>query len=296
MKKSDRNVAAIVVAYKNTNDIATCYARLREAPEIQSIIVVDNSYGEVGSCLDYADIENIDRRTFHVVPPTNLGYAGGNNFGIDVAVRNGADYILVCNPDVLIEAGTVACLLDEMQDCSLDLISPQLLEEDPTGAMRTISNPGWDVYLGRGVIEIPKTRLSSRYISTFYGACFMATSQLFDDLGGLCEDFFLYGEEIDFTLRIDKSKFRWGISKASVVSHARGSSISPEREGKSVISFFHAARSAVIVGRKYWPSALFVWIVARLILAGYLTLRGRVTESWAIVGGLIRGLRSPLIN
>jgi GT2 family glycosyltransferase len=294
LKKLDRKIAAVVVAYKNTDDIATCYARLQEIPEIQSIVLVDNSYGEVGSCLAYAGIEAIDDRTVHVVPPANLGYAGGNNFGIDVARRDGADYILVCNPDVLLETETVACLLDEMHNRSLDLISPQLLEVDNAGLNKTISNPGWDRYLGRGVVEIPRSRPASRYISTFYGACFMVSSRLLDQIGGLSEDLFLYGEEIDYTVRINGSNFSWAISARYVVAHARGSSISPGRDGKSITSFFHSARSAVIVGRKYWPSSVFGWIAARMMLAGYLTVRGRSAESRAIVGGLVRGLRSPL--
>lgn len=286
----------MVVAYKNKEDIAACYARLCNVPELQLIIIVDNSYGEVGSCLDYAGIFTTDDRTFHVVPPSNLGYAGGNNFGIEVAKHEGANHILVCNPDVLIDKGTVSSLLDEMKSRSVDLISPRLLEKDSAGIDIIMDNPGWDSYFGRGVVQIPNGRSSSRYVSTFYGACFLATTRLLESIGGLCDDFFLYGEEIDYTLRINRSKLQWAISTMNIVSHGRGSSISPGRGGKSTVAYFHAARSSVIVGRKYWPRAMCGWIAARLFLAGYSVARGRVSESRAIVGGLLRGVRAPLAD
>ncbi|WP_427172299.1 glycosyltransferase family 2 protein [Arthrobacter sp. 92] len=289
-------VAAVVVAFKNGNDLAECYIRLCAIAEIRHIVIVDNSYWEVGSCLTYAGINAIDVRTIHAVPDGNLGYAGGNNFGIDVAKRAGAECVLVCNPDVLIEAETVTSLLSEMETRSLDLISPRLLENDPIGGVTLLSNPGWDAYLGKGVIDIPASRFASRYIPTFYGACFLATTRLWDHLGGLSEDFFLYGEEIDYTMRINRSSFRWAVSECSVVAHARGSSISPGRNGKSLVAFFHAARSAVIVGRKYWPAAVVWWTAVRLVFAGYLALRRRPSESRAVVRGLMQGVRSPLTS
>lgn len=288
------NVAAIIVAYKNRMDLVNCYSSIRYARGISSVFIVDNSYNEVGSCLEYAGLRDVDDRTHHVVAGRNLGYAAGNNLGIAVAKREGAEYFLVCNPDILIDDATITTLLQEMHDRGLDLISPRLREFDRDGAERIISNPGWDNYLGRGVVEIPSTRLRGRYVPTFYGACFLASARLLDLVGDLSDDFFLYGEEIDYTLRMRKSPLSWAVSAESVVSHGRGSSISPGSQGKSMISLFHSARSAVIVGRKYWPLALPTWILARSTLAASLILRGKLSEFRAIVAGVFHGLRVPL--
>lgn len=283
------------MAYKNRDDLAQCYAQLCAIPEIDCIVIVDNSYAEVGSCFDFADIQQIDARVIHAIPEGNAGYAAGNNFGIDVARKHGAEHVLICNPDVLISAETVSGLLSEMNSRALHLISPRLLEAVAGGGEQVVSNPGWDSILGKGVINIPVTPQASRYIPTFYGACFLASNKLFEQIGGLSEDFFLYGEEIDFTLRMDRSNLRWAISEEIVVSHDRGSSISPERS-KSLVAFLHASRSTVIVGRKYWPRALIIWSAARVFYAGTLLLRGRPAESRAIISGLIQGFRLPIVK
>lgn len=286
-------VAAVVVAYKNKQDLVSCYEQLRKSPQVQDIFIVDNSHGEVGSCFEYAGLRNLDEHTHHVVAPSNLGYAAGNNLGIARARERGADCILVCNPDVLVHHATVRSLLEEMDERGLDLISPRLLEEDVTGTYEILSSPGWDRWFGRGVINVPSIRKGRRYVPTFYGACFLMTARLADALGGLSEDFFLYGEEIDYTLRIRRSPYAWGISERSTVPHGRGSSISP-LSTKSVTSFFHSARSAVIVGRKYWPAVVIPWIIARSALAFVLAVRGKRSQSKAVIGGLFAGCQAPL--
>lgn len=283
----------MVVAYKNTSDLLACYEHLRDASAIKDIVIVDNSYYEVGSCLEYAGLGQLDERTHHVVASENLGYAAGNNLGIAYAEQFGADHILICNPDVLIDGVTLDSLLREMDERNLHLVSPRLLEKDTAGSFVELSNPGWDRFLGRGVIDVSSSRNSWRYIPTFYGACFLTTTCLVNEVGGLSEDFFLYGEEIDYTLRIMKSDYAWGISESTTVLHGRGSSISPGAT-KSVVSFFHAARSSVIVGRKYWPALVAVWIFARSTIGLSMALRGDRRESRAILSGLLAGWKAPI--
>ena len=41
----------------------------------------------------------------------NLGYAGGNNFGIQHALQNNADYILLLNNDVVVDSQLLKNLL-----------------------------------------------------------------------------------------------------------------------------------------------------------------------------------------
>lgn len=71
------------------------------------VVVVDNDSGD--------GTEEMVRREFAdlamVQTGSNLGYTGGNNRGIDYAIRQGADYVLILNPDTeVVNPG----FLDEM--------------------------------------------------------------------------------------------------------------------------------------------------------------------------------------
>lgn len=46
--------------------------------------------------------------------PKNFGYAGGNNYGIAHALKNNADFVLIINPDVRIEANTQTLLVNAL--------------------------------------------------------------------------------------------------------------------------------------------------------------------------------------
>lgn len=45
-------VIAIVVAYKNGSELAECCQGLADLDDVDRVIIVDNSHGVAGSCLD----------------------------------------------------------------------------------------------------------------------------------------------------------------------------------------------------------------------------------------------------
>ncbi|WP_172465642.1 glycosyltransferase family 2 protein [Arthrobacter sp. Hiyo1] len=285
---------AIVVAYKNGSELAECCQGLADLDDVDRVIIVDNSHGVAGSCLDASGLV-LGPKMIHAIPPSNLGFAGGNNFGIELARELNAARVLICNPDVIVGPDTLSGLLREMDSRSLDLISPYMREVDRDNYPVDFMWPGWDFWLGRGVLDISLASRIRRYLPTFYGACFVIRVDLLDDIGGLCEDFFLYAEELDFCRRIDDSGGRWSVSKEYGVFHARGSSISPTGgPRKSLTSLHHSSRSAVIVGRKYWPLAALWWTVVRFGWAVKFLLKGNHLGFRAVILGVLSGWRAPL--
>lgn len=280
---------AVIVVYKNGSDFRACVQQLSKINTIRRIIVVDNSYHEIGSCISEISEVIIDKLS-HIIPPYNLGYSGGNNFGIKSARGFDAKKILVCNPDVFIDSEALIGLTHEMTAKSIHLLSPFMVEPDTAGDIREFRLPGWDLWLGRGVLQIPPGAPRGRFLPSFYGACFIADVEVFDDVGPLSEDFFLYCEEIDYCLRMKDSDFRWGISDNWGVNHDRGSSISPAGSpGKSAISLMHSSRSAIILGRKYWPVRVVIWTTIRIAWSLSYIIRGNISSGKAILSGLREG-------
>ena len=62
------------------------------------VIVVDNAYTD-GSVEEFQELVDIKL----IVNKENLGYSKGNNVGIQYAINNKADYVLVLNNDTVVD-------------------------------------------------------------------------------------------------------------------------------------------------------------------------------------------------
>lgn len=287
-------IVVVVVVYKAFLDLNYCLRSLRAGPAAR-VVIVDNSFHEAGSCVGHVKEWDNDRFE-HIVPPENLGYARGNNLGMQRALELGAEFIIVCNPDVILGPSTIDGLVAELEYRSYGLISPFMVEHaDNSGSRPHLSRPGWDLTLGRGVITANANMRAARLYPTFFGACFVVRSDIVRRVGGLCEDFFLYCEEADYCQRLAVHEIRWAVSSKIGVEHNRGASISEgAAQGKSLVGLHHAARSMVILGRRYWPLRLLVWSALRIALSVLYFARGRTDGAYAIAAGVLSGWRANL--
>jgi GT2 family glycosyltransferase len=102
-------VAIIVLNWNGKEDTLECLESILKIdyPNFE-IIVVDN-----GSSDDSVKaIKNRFPEICILETGENLGYAGGNNFGIRYALQNGSDYILILNNDIIVDPQLVNSFID----------------------------------------------------------------------------------------------------------------------------------------------------------------------------------------
>ena len=93
-------VAVIVLNWNGGVDTIDCLASLRalDYPKFFIAIVdngsTDNSVAAIGKAFPELEI---------LQTGANLGYAGGNNFGIKHGLEKAADYVLILNNDVIVD-------------------------------------------------------------------------------------------------------------------------------------------------------------------------------------------------
>ena len=137
----------------------------------------------------------------------NLGYAGGNNVGIKYAVESAdCDYICILNNDVIVDRlflhNAVSCFVDP----GIGIVSPLIAYWPATD---TIWYAGGRGFLGnvfhfhRGK-SISETSLVPRTVNFATGCAFVARKEVFQKVGYLNENFFLYGEDLEFSRRVLK--------------------------------------------------------------------------------------------
>jgi N-acetylglucosaminyl-diphospho-decaprenol L-rhamnosyltransferase len=228
------DVSVVIVSYNTCDLLLACIASLRHDPAIAEIIVVDNAShdGTPGALrATHADVRLI-------ASPENRGFAWAANRGAEAA---GHRYLLLLNPDAVARA-PVAAILRDAADAhpTFGVFGGKMLDADgrmsrtscfelpslwsyitfATGLSTALSNspranpealPGWD-------------GSNPRPVGFVSGGLLLVSLQLWRELGGLDETYFLYGEDADFGLRCHQAGVRAMAVPEAVVVHVGGAS------------------------------------------------------------------------
>ncbi len=103
------SVFVIVLNWNGWEDTIPCLKSLQDADYRNlQIVVVDN-----GSTDESVETIRLNVPGIPILETgRNLGFAGGNNFGIRYALENGADYVLVLNNDTIVPRDAITRLID----------------------------------------------------------------------------------------------------------------------------------------------------------------------------------------
>jgi GT2 family glycosyltransferase len=105
-------VFAVLLNYQTAGDTVRCLASLRRNSERDiRPVIVDNASGN-------GDVARMSVELGPAIPilesPHNVGYAAGNNLGIQYALDRDADYVWIVNPDTEVEPDTLQLLMATM--------------------------------------------------------------------------------------------------------------------------------------------------------------------------------------
>lgn len=220
----------------------------------------------------------------------NLGFAGGNNAGIRFAFeRLNSDYVWLLNNDTVVEPETMRELVRAAEELGgLGLVSSRIsLLSDPT----TIWFEGGEynpVWATAAHIPLAKfTRSTRRFLS---GCSLLISRQTWERIGLLDDALFMYGEDIDYSIRAQRAGLLLRIAPASRVLHAVGASSGM----RTPAAYRNFVSSSVRVslrhhGRKYVVPATLFHITRMLTL---LVVKRRDPSAMrGYLEGLISGLR-----
>jgi len=168
----------------------------------------------------------------------NLGYAGGNNVGLRYARRRGdADFVWILNNDLVARPDALRALVDRMAgDPGAGLCGATLRDyRDPAriqarGGARYNAWFGTHRAIGAGETGSGPTRAEvEAAMSYVIGASMFASAAWLQEVGLMNEDYFLYYEEIDWSVR-GGGRFRLAYAPECTVYHKEGESTGrPER-------------------------------------------------------------------
>ncbi|PRB17252.1 glycosyltransferase [Microbacterium sp. MYb62] len=242
---SERALAVVVVNYGATALLEVNLVATAEALPDARIVVVDN----LSSLEERERVERLcSQHGWDLVPmSTNAGFGGGVNAGAAHAFRvGGATDLLLLNPDARIDALSTSALLDATSD-GTTLASPRV--EDAGGKTWFA---GMDVYLDDGSMGGPRRRReqpSARRLPWISGACMLVPHAVWDLVGGFDEDYFLYWEDVDISVRAARLGARLLVVDSALAVHDEGGthrSQDQRPEAKSELYYYYNIRNRLL--------------------------------------------------
>lgn len=216
-------IFVIIVTYNAEGYIEDCLGSLfKNLPEndLVEVLVVDNA--SVDKTIDFVK-KNFPKA--NLLPLSeNIGFAGGNNKGIEKAIKEGADYIYllnqdtVCGENFLQEAAMVMQANESIAAIqSLLMLYPQKNLINSWGNEIHFLGFGFSGGYKKNIQEVDMDNIKE--INYASGAAVLLRASVLKEIGFFNEDFFMYHEDLDLGWRIKLAGFKNVLAPRSVVYH-----------------------------------------------------------------------------
>ncbi len=232
MKKglNEPKISIIILNWNNKDDTIKCLDSLRYLNyNNYEIIVIDNGSTD-GSQKEirkrFSDVKLIENKE-------NLGFAEGNNIGIQKALEDEKiEYLFLLNNDTTIEPDILKELVKVAEsDSKIGMLQPKMLRMDNPDIIDSTGHIfKFGKIIDRGVGEIDRGQYDNKLdiIGCCAGAC-LYKREMFKDVGLFDKSFFLYYEDAELSWRAYKKGWKAKHIPSAIVYHKRGGTIKKDK-------------------------------------------------------------------
>jgi len=273
-----KDLSVIIVSYKGWNRLMKCLESLSSFTDNKfnlEVIIVDNS-----SDAAFHDIEKEYPGFRYVYNPVNGGFANGCNLG----ARNATgEFLLFLNPDTVVHETEIGNLLAAAkQNPEYSLVSYKQFNENGKESRAWGQFPDiWNLTgFQRAVVKIFKMKKTDdiNYEIMFpewvSGSVIMIRKEIFQNISGFDEDFWMYYEDVDLCRRIHDIGGKIAFYRNIAVEHNHGGS------SRINVRTYSVTKTEVFISRHVYLSkhthgiekfSAQVFLVANNLLTGFLT-------------------------
>ncbi len=243
-----KKVYIILLNWNGKEDTLECLKSFEKIKyDNYQIIVVDNG-SEDDSVVEiekkYPKVKIIENKK-------NLGFAGGNNVGIKYAMDNNVDYVLLINNDTIVEKNFLTELVKiGDSDEKIGLLGSKIYFHGDKkriwfagGKINWLKNKGTHI----GLDEIDEGQYDkTKEVDYLTGCCLLIKRKVIERISGLEEDYFLYYEDTDYSLRAQKIGYKCVYVPESRIYHKISRSTKP---GSASYVHYHV-RNGLLMARR----------------------------------------------
>lgn len=250
------NVCAVVVTYNRLELLKECVENLCNADGEFDILIIDNSSTDgTEEFLKSSSLKYIRMKS-------NIGGAGGFYEGIKHAVIKGYDYIWVMDDDTIINNESLVKLLDatKILNGNFGFLSSTVLWMDGSPCIMNIPiimklEEASDIeYAKKGIIRCQQASFVSLLIN----------SKAIIELGLPIKDFFIWGDDVEYSNRISERYKSYYVAESSVchkmTKNIPSNIVCDDKE--RIERYYYLFRNRVYIARKQgWRKVIFNIVV-----------------------------------
>lgn len=270
-------VDVLILNYNDALTTLDYINRIKNYQNIRKILVVDNFSTDESFSLLSDSTSNFNNVEI-ISSKINGGYGKGNNYGIRYLINNyNSKYILLSNPDVIVEENTINNLekfLEEKKDYAI--VAPFMLDKDGIRQINTAFRiqKVWDYIFSFELIW--SKYFSSQFYKNIYkenggyldvdgvsGSLFMMNANNMFNHGMFDENIFLYCEEITLAIKLKKASLKTALLLKDSFIHNHSVSISKSYDTE-VKKHRLLIKSKLYVIKQYYKVSTLVYMIAKV--------------------------------
>lgn len=289
-----KKVAVVIVNWNGKVDTAACVSSLAKVKSTRAqvdVVIVDNGSTD-GSVKSFGAL----RPKPYVIPlPENKGFTGGTNAGMRYAYQAGYDYAWLLNNDTIVDRDAVDPLIQAV--AGGDAIAgskiyfapghefhPDRYKKSDQGNVIWYAGGmiDWDnMYAShRGVDEVDHGQYDEPRETAFITGCSLfIPREVIARVGYMDDRFYLYLEDVDYSLRTKHAGYRLLYAPKSKVWHINAGSTAKPGHG---LHEYYLTRNRLLVGMRYAPIRTKLALIreaARRMFTGTLTQKKAVMDA-----------------
>ena len=266
-------VAIIYLSFhsdRHIDDAVSAWKKLTYPKDRLAFVIVDNPHPEFGNSVRMLEerVKPLSGRELSeviILPQAeNLGFAGGNNVGIQWALDHGFDYVYLHNDDGFMAVNALEPIVDTMEkDKTIGVAQSLMLLHPDTEYVNSAGNAYH--YLGFGFCNEYRTKFADLRISSIQdvgytsGAAVLLRADLLRQFGLWDKDFFLYHEDMEYSLRLRIAGYRAAVVRDSLFFHKY-------QFGRSIEKFYWMERNRFSVLLMFFKIPTLLLLLPMLII------------------------------
>jgi GT2 family glycosyltransferase len=217
--KRGPHVTVVVLAYNNEDETAACLESLLGSTyEPVTILLVDNASPDGSGERLHARFPEVA----YLQTGTNGGYTAGNNRGMEWALARGTDYVLLLNYDTEVDRHCIERLVRAAEETGAAATAPLICYYDEPnvvwygGGRFSRTRAMVTHLLENRPIDPSQARMPITFVC---GCCALIRAPALRELGGFDESYFMYGEDMELSVRMAAAGHRMIYEPGALVLH-----------------------------------------------------------------------------